>query len=414
VSGPAKGRGGASGRSGKAPAIRPHEAAEAALEKGAVEEAARLFREALEKDPEDVPALVGIGRTALVIGRLPEALKAAERAVKRAPGDRDANLLSGAALEADGKLDQAIPRYEAAVKADAKHLRARFQLGRALGAAKRYDEAVPVLEAAAALDTTSHEAAYALALCEEGRGNTGAAIEAVTRAIEANPAFLDGYLTLADLLSRALRNELALKVLEQAASLFPRSGLVADKAAAIAHKSGDTAQALLHLERQVDLEPSNARAYLNLSTFAQLAGDMARAERAAERLAALDPTSWEAQFHLASIYEAVGLIEKAKTRHKAAIERGPKAWQPRSDLGRILASEGEKDRKGEAARLLEEAVKLAPEGEPAPRLNLALARLALGDRKKATALLKDVLAKAPPGHRLHAQAVDALAVAEAK
>jgi tetratricopeptide (TPR) repeat protein len=383
------------------------------LKAGRPDEALARFVEALDEAPGHVPAMVGFVRAALALGRSAEAEEAAAQALALAPEDRDANLFGGVASEARGRLPEAIARYEKALAKDAKSWLAHFNLGRALAQVGRRDEAAEKLARACELAPREmHEPWHALALVEESRARTGDAIRAETRAIEANPAFIEGYLSLADLLSAAGKEETADKVLEQAESLFPKAGTVLDKRAALAVKRGDLQGALTLLERQVALEPQNRSAYLHLSTYAQVAGDLPRAEHAIRRLLERDPKSAEAHYHLGSILEAANLVEKAKASFREAIRLSPSAWRPRNNLAHILQSEGTKEARAEAAALLEEAIRLAPQDEPAPRYNAALVALAEGDAARARRLAEEVVKRAPAGHALAQAAQDVIAAAK--
>src|SRR5881296_1736311 len=88
--------------------------AEELLQGGKLAEAARTFDDALRADPENVPALVGIGRISLMLGRFGDAGQALERALGVKPQDADALAFRGAVFEALGQPNKAVDHYRRA------------------------------------------------------------------------------------------------------------------------------------------------------------------------------------------------------------------------------------------------------------------------------------------------------------
>lgn len=166
--------------SGVPPASKWVMQAIAQQERGAVDEAARLFRRALQANPTDWVALYSLGGILATQGQLDEALKLAERLAKVQPRNTRAHELHRKVLDKLGRLDDALSaaerslqleprdletltrradllhrlgREEAAIAAyrdvlalDPDNLMCLAHLGMVLSSAERLSEAAPVLE----------------------------------------------------------------------------------------------------------------------------------------------------------------------------------------------------------------------------------------------------------------------------
>src|SRR5687768_9061424 len=86
----------------------------AALERGDAAKAAAIFREALERSPNNPALHYGAGYAAHVLGRADAAMSALKKAIEFDPQFAQAMLLLGHLAYAGGDLDLAIKTYERA------------------------------------------------------------------------------------------------------------------------------------------------------------------------------------------------------------------------------------------------------------------------------------------------------------
>jgi tetratricopeptide (TPR) repeat protein len=134
---------------GEAPADREAERiflAASALDTGegaTLDEAARRYREALQRDPDLVPALINLGNAHYTRGHLPEAQALYERAINLAPEYFEAHFNLANVLQDLGRLDQAVMSYRDAIAANPQWADAHFYLAVALEKAGRSVEARP-------------------------------------------------------------------------------------------------------------------------------------------------------------------------------------------------------------------------------------------------------------------------------
>jgi tetratricopeptide (TPR) repeat protein len=376
--------------------------AEARLAQGDLAKAAELFMAAHEEEArtrrKSPAGAIGVARVALMLNQPEDARIALDKVLSTFPEHAEALTYRGVAEEAEGRLDEAIRLYERAVKLAPKFPVARFNLGRAYGQQQRWDEAVRELQVAVRQAPDNREYCYSLGIACQEAGNTAQAIEAFSDCVEIDPLFLDGHVTLADVLVSAGREELAMNILKNAAGLFPKAGILYEKLAAILLRRGDPAGAGGYLREQTEMEPGNVDAWLGLGVAALMVLDLETAERAALNATELDPAGWRGFLQLGMVYEASNLKDKARDALRKAVQRGPDAWEPHNNLGTLLMEEDKPAAWNEAARLLERAVELGPTRDPhVPLYNLALIYWKLGDRAKSKAYAEAAASQGPPG-----------------
>ncbi len=94
------------------------------------EEAEKLFREVLAKDPHNIRAHYNLGLLYRSTGRLEEALKAFQGVAKLDPDDRDTQYYLGSVFFALRRYNEAKDHYQKVIEADPNFVSAYFGLGR--------------------------------------------------------------------------------------------------------------------------------------------------------------------------------------------------------------------------------------------------------------------------------------------
>ena len=140
--------------------------ARAALEQGDAEDAAELFRAALQQEPEKPEAWGGLVRALLALGREAEAQQTLERVpAKLADHAEVAGARSALSLAAEGRAAKTkLASYEKRLAADPADHQARYDLATALNASDRRDDAAAALLEIIRRDRTWNEDAARLQL----------------------------------------------------------------------------------------------------------------------------------------------------------------------------------------------------------------------------------------------------------
>jgi tetratricopeptide (TPR) repeat protein len=127
------------------------DAARAARERGDLDTAARTLLQALESEPESLPARNELAVVLLALGRPDQAQQLLRWVLKRAPDLAAAHTNSGIAWQAMGRFDEALAAFGRAVALEPDDAGARNNLALCLRRLDRHDEAEAELRRALAL-----------------------------------------------------------------------------------------------------------------------------------------------------------------------------------------------------------------------------------------------------------------------
>jgi Tfp pilus assembly protein PilF len=168
--------------------------------------------EATEPDPQ-VQSQVDIGQQHLAEQHWPEAISVFADALKEQPNDRDALRGTGFAYMSLGRIEQAEPFYRRAIAADPKWSLPKNELAVLLIGTKRCDEAEQLLRTVTEdiFYPTPEFAENNLALALACEGKLDDAVARLESTVLKRPHFCLGYLTLADVSTRAKRPEVVVK-----------------------------------------------------------------------------------------------------------------------------------------------------------------------------------------------------------
>jgi superkiller protein 3 len=363
-------------------------------------EAGRYLREALAVDPSSVPALVGLGRIALVGWRLNEALEWLDRALALNPGCAEALALIGLYWMQHRRFENAIEALEQARALDPDLAMIYFNLGKSYCEVGQFEPAEANLRKAIELSSDDFEAYGQLGHVEIETGRLKDAANSMLRAIQINPRYLHGYLVIGELCERAGKPENAIRVLRAAIQRDPDGFPVRDRLCSLYASTGDFASAF-----QEALEIANRRNlytdHLRLGSYAIALHNFATAQHAFETSIQLNPASWEGHYNLAEIYMSARLMDEARQQYQAALDKNNGAYVPFNGMGLFVLIVDQDCNL--AIGLLQQAADLAP-SRPEPLLNLALAYAKKGDFPASQQYAASVLPFANPGDPLYKQA----------
>lgn len=120
------------------------------MQQGRLECAITLFREALAREPEHFKCLSNLGGAFYRLERFDEAVEALRTAVRLSPDYVNAVFNLGNALLATGKLEDAAQYFRKALELRADYPEAENNLAEVLKLLKRFDEAASILQSALA------------------------------------------------------------------------------------------------------------------------------------------------------------------------------------------------------------------------------------------------------------------------
>ena len=244
---------------------------------GRLTEIASGYQHALEQNPADPVALVGMCLVALASRQTEAAVAMASAAMASAPG-----LIA-----------------------------AWVALGQALKAAERYEEAAKAYEHAIGLDGTSALARLGMGELKIAVGRPEEAVVEFERAIERRPSLIAAHLGLGNALACMGRNEEALEKYEGALRLRPRLAEGEFAAGFALARLGRANEAEARYRRAVAARPDFAAAWVNLGSLLREQGKDVFAEAALRRAIGLRPDMVSGWLNLAA-------LERERCRPEAA------------------------------------------------------------------------------------------------
>lgn len=187
-------------------------------QRGRLEEAARLFGEAIRRRPDTADAYRYLAFVYWQAGRPNDAIRTLEGALKEGLSHRDIRVKLGIYLAETGSSDRAIALLEGLAGDDIEALNA---LGIAYGQSSRADDAIRTFEHALQIDPSNGLAWQNIGTVQLRRGDTRSAESSLRRALAIDDTLPGAHTTLGVVLSGAKRPEEAIVLWKRAVDLDP-------------------------------------------------------------------------------------------------------------------------------------------------------------------------------------------------
>jgi tetratricopeptide (TPR) repeat protein len=348
-----------------------------------------MYQEARKHPDSSVPALVGLGRVALLARDEDKARGFLDEALSLEPRHAEALTLRGLLHERLGERAAALELYHRAVEADPGAADTRLYFGRALLEEGKLSAAEVQLQAVLHLRPDDPLGYHLLGCVFLSGGRRADAALRFARATEIDPEFADAYEALGEQLIELGRKDEAARVLRQGvrrleeASAYACLRLLVPAAAT----PEDFAVAMEFLSAGLSQQDEAQRLCAALGHRAVELGMLEEAERIVGALTERCP-------HLASAHAERGLLLETQGRREEAIEAYRRAWvldggawATASRLGRLLVEAPTAEEQDEGIELLKRAAEMAA-ADPRPWFELAQGYLKVGrpDRARRAAL----------------------------
>lgn len=308
---------------------------------GRHDQAAALYREALEADPHEPTALYLFGLLNFETGQIEAALDLLRQVVEARPEHAQARFTLANIRHWRGDLYAAIEDYRAVTALQPTNFEARLGLAKALRDNGELDAAA--VECRVALDAAPQdaEALETLGGIMSGLGRAPAAIEAYRTALAQQPDMATAQVGLALVLLGEGQADEALAAADAALALDRRAADAWFVRGSALMALGQGLDAVQALEQAVAMDPTQASAHLNLGN---LYGELERGEEAVAHLRqaiGLDPMLKEAHASLGSLYLLTGQTAEAERFSWLALAIDPDMIVPHLNLASLLAERGE-------------------------------------------------------------------------
>lgn len=341
---------------------------------GRLEEAERLYRQALASEPRNPDALqlygvlacqtarpdlgaelisraialnpapagfhLNLGNALQALGKHQEAAQSFRRALTREPRNPvTLNKLGGALLEL-GAPAEALARVNEALVLQPSYAEAQFHRGAALQALERREEAVEAYQQALALQPSYPAALNNLGTALQALGRSGEAIERLRRAIAERPDFAAAHSNLGNVLQEQKRLEEAADHYRQALAIDPSMIETYYNFGNALRLLGQLDQAIGCYRQALNLAPDDQRILNNLGVALRDRRLLEESIEVCARAVALAPDLAPAHDNLARSLQAAGRLSEAIDSYRRCLALDPDLLAAASNLADALAEQG--------------------------------------------------------------------------
>ncbi|MEM6794090.1 MAG: tetratricopeptide repeat protein [Acidobacteriota bacterium] len=319
-----------------------------ALVAGRLEVAESLFRRGIETDPDHIELRLNLANALIQAGRLGDAALELRAAVERAPEGSTARARAhhdlGTVMRAQGDNEDAVAEFKSAVALEPDYLEAHFNLANSLGVLERWPEVQTAAARVVEIDPEHARARYLLAMARFRQGERDVAEAELRRLVNAEPgepAFREG---LGSVLAETRRTSAAAAALRGIEPAAP-DGQFDDETrlrllrfgAPILWRYGDRRTAISMWRESAEMDPSS-RSFTDLANGLQLDGQRTEAQEQFTRAVELDPSNATAWLSEARLLILSGELARADRRLRQALALHPKHPGLASTLARLLAT----------------------------------------------------------------------------
>lgn len=332
------------------------ESGKAELAKGNLAAAIIEFRNAIQRDPENVAARLELGKAQFQAGDIPSAEKELRIAHERAPSD-ETEVLLGEVLMRQGRLDEALKLISVDALTPAMQVRKHLTRGSVQLGLNKVDDAEASFKAAKKLDPNKIEVDYGLARVAAARTRFTEANGILDQILKTKPDFAPAWM---------LKGEVALA-------------------------SQNRNEAFYAFDRAVQLLPNNVDAYVARARANLMAGKTELAKADAQRVSQIEPNNPIGRYLAAAVAYAQGDIDKANEEYTRVADVF-RTFQPAILLGALIKFR--RNELNQSERLLAQYMSLDPTNIEARRV-LAVVRIRSGQAQSAIDILKKLIAEYP-------------------
>ena len=300
----------------------------------------------------------------------------------------ESNAISKAAIAylAQSKYPEAAIEFRNAVQIDPRSGEARLRLAESLfrtgdlsNALSEYVRAADLLETDAEVQVKAGE--YLLAA-----GSFNEALARADRALKIAPNKIEAHILRGNALAGTRDLDGAVAEIEEAIRLDPGRGISFSNLGLVQSAKGQTVEAETAFRQAVTLAPNEPAVHLALANFLWSTGKLPEAEQSFGAAWKLDPKNTHLNRVMAAFCLSTGRVAEAEKYLLQMVQSSPGLPTEFALTDYYVAT----NRSKEAIQRLEKLVAASPDLLE-PRERLALAHIGGGDRKRAHALLDDIL-----------------------
>jgi predicted O-linked N-acetylglucosamine transferase (SPINDLY family) len=267
-------------------------------EAGRMREAEALYRQIIQRQPQNAEALLGLGVVIAQMGQSREAVELIRRAIALHSDWPEAHNNLGLALQQDGQLNEAINAYRRALALRPSHASAHYNLGNALKDLGRLDEAIAAYRQATASNPQFARAFNNLGTALRVRGHLAEAIAACRQALILQPNYVEAHTNLGSALCEKGALDDAIDSLKRAIALRPGYAQAHSNLGNCLKEKGQLDEATAEYQSALSIDPSLPEVHNNLGSVLNSRGDLDASIAAYVKAISLAPDSSSAHSNL--------------------------------------------------------------------------------------------------------------------
>jgi len=293
-----------------------------AMQSGQIEPGLELIRQALAILPGFAPAHDNLGKGLERLGRYDEALTAFGRVIALAPGHAEGYGSRGRVLERLGRFEEALKDFDKALslKGDPEYALNRGAVLLQMG---RHEEALAAFDKSIAMGLTHPIGRFNRGVVLMALNRPEEALAAYDEAIARQPEYADAYVNRGLVLEALGRREEALASFEQAIAINPDLQEAYLNRGALLDQLGRPTEAVAAYDALLARWPGDAIAYNNRGSAHRNLDALEKALADFDRALALSPENANFHDNRGNTLQALGRFEAALAAYDAALAADP-------------------------------------------------------------------------------------------
>jgi tetratricopeptide (TPR) repeat protein len=286
-------------------------------------EAEDEFNILLGKNPQDIEALNNIAVVYRLQGKLQDALAVLVEAIDLEPAKVEFHYNIGNIHKQLGNLKAASMSYAKVVELDPHYVPAYNNLGTIYEQLKEYDKAFAVFRKGLALDRNNPTLHFNYGVALEANGLLKEAAEEYQSSIRSKPGWLDPQNNLGIILFKQGQHSKALTIFNRILSADPLNSEARNNMGVVLMDQGRTKEAIQNYRQAIASDPQYIKAVVNLERALEQSGDLTDAIVELEKLIKLSPNNAEVRTRLGGLYLKMERYPETLIEAAAALE-----WEP--------------------------------------------------------------------------------------
>jgi protein O-mannosyl-transferase len=311
-----------------------------------------IWRDSVEKQPDNCDARNNLGKALAAAGDIPEALIQFQKAIDINPDMADARCNLGSSLLNLGQVDKALEQLRIALEIKPELALANVNLGRAMSRQGRLDEAGKLLAKAIEIEPDNAAAYIQRGLIKVKQNRFDEAQEDFTKALDLKPGYPDALNNMATMLMIKGNLDEAIELYQKAVA-SPSNPADANSNINLAEmrynlgsalqRKGIFKEAVQEWQEALKIKPDYIEVYFSLAECLASQGNLDDAIAIYHKVLEIKPGTAEAHNNLGNVYRNMGRIDEAIEQYEIALSIKPDLVKAHYSLANILGEKGQID-----------------------------------------------------------------------